>query len=450
MSLDAVDFKQRAAQKAKELLEAAPSEDAMALAFVDRHGAHCRYVAPLHRWIEFDGKRYSEDSTGNVFDRIRKMLRTITGGTKFERATGSAAYVAAIERLARVDRRVVVMPEDLDADPYILNTQSGLVDLRTGIIRPHESVTLVTRITGAAIDPTQGRDLWHRFLSDITQGDTALSDYLQRLIGYCAIGATDEDILAYLFGIGSNGKSSFIEACGDSLGDYAMVFSPEVLMEAKGERHPTELAQFMGVRMAISSEPSSSATWNDSRVKAMTGDATISARYMRGDNFTFKRTHKTIIIGNHMPRLNAVTHAIRRRIQMVPFRAVFTPTAGPEMRERLKTEALGAILSWVVSGAVAWRSHGTKPPAAVRALTDDYLANEDQLGQWIEERCDRVDASRSERSSDLHRNYADWVTSNGGKPKGSKSFSSDLLSAGFRRGHTMVGTVFYGIELKRQ
>ena len=107
-------------------------------------------------------------------------------------------------------------------------------------------------------------------------------------------------------------------------------------MEARGQRHPTELAQFMGVRLALCSEPSSSATWNDSRAKSLTGDAIISARFMRGDNFTFRRAHKTIVVGNHMPKLNAVTQAIRRRMQMVPFRAVFAPVAGTGMRERLQ------------------------------------------------------------------------------------------------------------------
>ena len=108
---------------------------------------------------------------------------------------------------------------------------------------------------------------------DITQGDANMSAYLQRVAGYCATGVTSEDILPYLFGVGSNGKSSFAETLDRAaLGDYALVFAPEVMMEASGERHPTELAQFMGVRLALCSEPSSSATWNHR------GDARSSTR----------------------------------------------------------------------------------------------------------------------------------------------------------------------------
>lgn len=101
----------------------------------------------------------------------------------------------------------------------------------------------------------------------------------------------------------------------------------------------------MGVRFALTSEPSVGATRNDSRIKSLTGDTVISARFMRADFFTFPRTHKTVCVANHMPRLADVTHAIRRRVQMVSFRAVFQPSAGIGMREQLKAEAGGAILA---------------------------------------------------------------------------------------------------------
>ncbi|HUG21465.1 phage/plasmid primase, P4 family, partial [Piscinibacter sp.] len=258
---------------------------------------------------------------------------------------------------------------------------------------------------------------------------------------------THEDVLVYLFGIGANGKGSFAEAIAHALGDYAKMFPPEVLMEAKGERHPTDLAQFMGVRFALTSEPGSNATWNDSRVKSLTGDTVISARFMRGDFFTFPRTHKTIVLGNHMPRLAEVTHAIKRRVQMVPFRAVFQQTAGMGMRERLKAEAGGAILAWIVQGAALWHATGTAPPASVLDMTADYLEDQDLIGQWINERCERA-AAASARSGDLHKDYAAWCEGQGQRPKSNVALSAHLVSAGFQKKATVVGKVFYGLKLR--
>ncbi len=424
---------------------ALPSEDAIALSFVEKH-PEFRYVAPWHQWYRWDGKRWIKDSTAAVYQCIRDHVRAHVEGGKAERSTANASFIAGVERLARTDQRIVVLPERLDADPWLLNTQSGIVDLRTGVTRPHDPAALCTRITTAAVS-TEGATLWQEFLTGITQRDIALASYLQRLAGYCSTGVISEDVLPYVFGIGANGKSSFAEALVHGLGDYAKVFPPEVLMESKGDRHPTDLAQFMGVRFALTSEPNSAATWNDSRIKSLTGDSEISARFMRGDFFTFRRTHKTVVIGNHMPRLADVTHAIRRRVQMVPFRAVFEPVAGPGMRERLITEASGAILAWIVDGARLWREVGTSPPQCVLDLTAEYLSDQDEMGQWIEERCQRV-ATASERSGDLHRDYAAWCERQGGRPRSNRAFSMHLVSAGFRRDKTMIGKVFHGLRLR--
>jgi putative DNA primase/helicase len=446
-----VSLEERARVASRELHSgdgSAPSEDAMALAFVARHGREYRYVAPWHRWIRWEGKRWVQDSTGHVFALIRVMVREVVGGTRHERRIATAAYIAGVERLARYDQSIVIVPADLDADPWLLNTQAGIVDLRTGVVAPHDPAALMTRLTSAAPAFDQGAELWSRFLTDITQGDSELAAYLQRLAGYCATGMTSEDILPYFFGVGSNGKSSFAEALTAALGDYALVFAPEVLMEAKGERHPTELAQFLGVRLALCSEPSSSATWNDSRVKSLTGDTTISARFMRADTFTFRRTHKTLVVGNHMPKLNAVTQAIRRRMQMVPFRAVFASTPGAGMRERLKQEALGAVLAWAIAGAARWLARGTAPPEAVRVLTEDYLGEEDGFGQWLAENCMR-DASGFERSSELHRNYTTWCEKNGTKPESNALLSRYLVGLGLSREKTMVGRCFHGLKLRQ-
>jgi putative DNA primase/helicase len=438
----------RAARKAPRptLIADTPSEDAVAMAFVERNDDY-RFVAPAHLWLRWDGKRWCKDSTGHVYQRIRELVRSLVHATKAERTTANASFVSGVERLLRTDPHIALVPEQLDADPWALNTQNGIVDLRTGAIAPHDRAHLCTHITTAAVDAQQGAALWAEFLQDITQGNAELAAYLQRVAGYFGTGVTIEDVLVYLFGIGSNGKSSYAEAIAQALGDYAKVFAPEVLMESKGERHPTELAQFRGVRFALTSEPGSNATWNDSRLKYLTGDATISARVMHGDPFTFTRTHKTMVLGNHMPRLTDVTHAIRRRVQMVPFRAVFEQGPGAGMRERLKAEAGGAILAWIVDGARLWAAAGTAPPPVVTELTADYLSEQDVVGQWLTERCER-NAKAFELSSALHRDYTAWCERNGMRPKSNVALSASLVAAGFEKQATMVGKRFNGLKLK--
>jgi hypothetical protein len=80
----------------------APSEDAMASAFVQRYGAEYRYVAPWHHWIMWDGKRWVQDSTGSVFALIRKLVHEAVSGTKDERRTATAACLTGDAAGARL------------------------------------------------------------------------------------------------------------------------------------------------------------------------------------------------------------------------------------------------------------------------------------------------------------------------------------------------------------
>jgi hypothetical protein len=117
-----VSLEERARLASRELHSgdgSPPSEDAMALAFVARHGREYRYVSPWHRWIRWESKRWVPDSTGHVFALIRAMVREAVGGTRHERRIATASYVAGVERLARYDQSIVIVPADLDADPWL-------------------------------------------------------------------------------------------------------------------------------------------------------------------------------------------------------------------------------------------------------------------------------------------------------------------------------------------
>jgi putative DNA primase/helicase len=168
-----------------------PSEDAVALEFVRRFKDHL-YVAQ-RGWLLWDGKRWHEDSTALIFHKIRTLVRELAIDGKSERRTANAGFVAGVERLLRADQQLVVLPEQLDANPWLLNTQSGTVDLRTGLLAPHRREDLCTCITSASLDAGQGRELFADFLEAITQGDADLRFYLQRLMGYCTTGLTIEE-----------------------------------------------------------------------------------------------------------------------------------------------------------------------------------------------------------------------------------------------------------------
>ena len=56
--------------------------------------------------------------------------------------------------------------------------------------------------------------------------------------------------------------------------------------------------------------------------------------------------------------------------------------------EKLREELPG-ILQWVIEGCLEWRRIELSPPRSVRDATENYLNQEDTLGQWLDARCER-------------------------------------------------------------
>jgi putative DNA primase/helicase len=85
----------------------------------------------------------------------------------------------------------------------------------------------------------------------------------------------------------------------------------ETFAASKSDRHPTDLAMLRGARLVTAQETEEGGAWNETRIKALTGGDSITARFMRQDFFTFNPTFKLVIAGNHKPILRSVDDANR-------------------------------------------------------------------------------------------------------------------------------------------
>jgi putative DNA primase/helicase len=366
------------------------TEDALAAEFTRRFTHHLRYVHEWGQWLAWDGHRWKPERTLAVFDCARALVRELGAKVESSRERAkleSAATVAAIVTLARADRVHARLGADFDRDPWLLNTRSGTVSLRTGTIRPWLRDDGITKLTPVApADTTPER--WLECLQTWTDGDDDLIAFLQRLCGYWLTGTTREETLVIIYGPGANGKTKFVETVRGCLGhDYATGIALETLLVTHGEQHPTDLADLRGKRLAIAMETEEGRRLAEAKIKMLTGGDRIRARHMRRDFFEFDPTHKLVIVGNHKPGLRNVDEAMRRRLVLVPFDHVIpTEQRDPQLAAKLATE-LPAVLGWMLAGCRAWLERGLDPPARVQAATTDYLASADQVGRWMEECC---------------------------------------------------------------
>jgi putative DNA primase/helicase len=432
------------------------AEDQLAVLFTLAHAIDRKFVAAWRRWLWWDGIRWRVDETQHSFDLARdvcraaaRLLQKAKENEKEKLAASilSASTVAAVVKLASADRKHAAIAGQFDADPYLATSPGGTIDLRTGELQPHRRDDYITKCT--AVTPDHGADCasFRKFLNDITCSDEDQQSYLARLFGLCLTGDTRDHILPFFLGTGANGKSTLLELMLYIFGDYARQVPSELLMEPRGERHPTETANLLGIRLAIASEVDEGGAWSESRIKTLTGDETMSGRFMRQDFFTFKRTHKLIVAGNHRPALRVVDDAIRRRIHLVPFNAHFVGAAVDlDMPAKLRREA-PAILAWVVRGALDWQEGGLCPPAIVARATAEYLASQDTLGAWIDEDCLVDDPTAETPSSVLYGAFRMWKEKRGERALSQVRFSSQLEQR-FTKDRRGGVVRFMGIQLR--
>lgn len=395
------------------------TQDSVAQIFALKQTGKLLYNHSRGKWMEWDGTRWKFEATQRAFDFARDLARSVNW--EGSSSLGSASFCGGVEKFAQASRAFAVVGNDFDADNYLLNTPAGTLDLRTGETRqpsPDDRISLCTSVSPS----TAGGAAFEKFLSEITVDDTELSEFLQVSLGSCLSGAVESHWMLFWIGQGRNGKNTLGDLVEDAMGDYARTVPTSTLMSKQASAHPTELANLQGIRMALSSEVSDGEHWDESRIKQVTGDAKISGRFMRGDFFTFPRTHKHLIYGNHRPQLRSMDAAIRSRMHIVPFKASFIGREDSDLPFRLR-EGLGYVLSWLIEGHNKWLVAGKRLPrcAAVEAESADYFASQSTPEMWLTERTQAVDpiaqiGSQCPKSGDLYKDYADWKKDRGETP----------------------------------
>lgn len=419
------------------------SEDALALDFVAR-AADFRWTHGMG-WMVDNGTTWARDDNMQRYDIARRVCRS--AAAQAENA-GMAVRIAASKTvnatlaMAQGDPRVIIPASVWDANPMVLNTPQGIVDLRTGQLRDRgiEYVTQATRVAPIAGPcPT-----WRKFLDSVFLGDRDLIEFMQRSLGYWVTGDRREQVIHFLYGLGANGKSVLTEFVQWLAGSYTLKLPASVLMQSKGDRHPTELAQLRGKRLAVSSELDESSFFNESLIKELTGDNTLTARFMRGDFFEFNMTQKHCIVGNFKPRLRGGDPAIARRMLLVPFNASFKGSQrDPLMLDKLKAEA-PAILAWIIEGAMNWSAGGLAVPAIVRDASAEYMSDHDDLTLWIEECCDLEGQAKA---GELYKSFSWWKKARGEHAPSQTAWGSRLTTLKGIEKRKSSGVVYAGIRL---
>lgn len=426
------------------------TDDALAVAFVNGDGQDFRYVSELGRWHVWSGAHFAPDVTGQIIDRIRAYVRCLAVGVKRKEAEylEAAKTIAAIERLARTDRRVAVSIAEMDADPWLLGTPAGTVDLRSGDLRAARREDLITKLTAAA--PGSEKPKWANFLGRVTREKPGLAEFLQRYFGHALCGLIRDHRLLFVYGPGANGKSVLLNTIARAFGDYARPLPIEALLDQRTQEHPTAIAGLVGARLVTASEVERGRRWSSVRLKGLTGGDRLTARLMRQDYFDFIPTFKICISGNAIPSLGYIDEAVRRRLLIVPMDWVIPEEErNPYLLEELEPE-LGGVLQWLIEGCRDWDADGLKTPDVVKTSSAAYFASEDNVGLWIEECC-LTGAGIGGNAGELFMSWKLWAERTGERAGSAKAFGQILRQRdGIKPGRRASGRYYDGIDVSAE
>ncbi|HEX3998962.1 MAG TPA: phage/plasmid primase, P4 family [Pirellulales bacterium] len=430
--------------------------------FIRMFGEDVRYVAAWRKWLVFDGKRWAIDEGTRIealakqcADAIWKVaaaeLEQCDYGMqeailRFAKYSASNRGILAMLLMARSEPGIAVEVKELNANGWLFNVCNGTLDLQTQRLRSHRREDLITKLCPTIFDPSADCKLWLSGLSKISNGRKSIEGFLRRLAGYSLTGVVRDHVLAFLFGSGANGKSTFLNAMLSTMGtDYATKLSAEVLMQKDGASHPTGLTDLYGMRLAVVIETEEGKRLAESMAKELSGGDAIRARRMRENFWEFQPTHKLWFGTNHRPIIKGTDHAIWRRIKMIPFDAVISDSeAVTDMCERLQTEASG-ILNWMLLGCGEWQADGLGEPSEVTEATGGYRSEMDSIGAFLRDCCHLTQIATC-RASTLYAAYVEWAKAAGEHPISGRRFGMSMTERGLER-FTSNGPIYRGIGL---
>jgi len=424
-------------------------------------------------WYLWRNHFWERDKVGVVYRMIARRLAPqylhaaaeAQESGQEDTAKKMAARAAALRNKKRMDNvlyltarqeGIALTGDEWDSDPWVLGCGNGVINLRTGKLRPGRPEDYIRAHSPIDYDPHAISDTWKKFFLEVFGGDADLVAFMRRLLGYAITGLTREHVFPILWGEGRNGKSTMLETLADVLGnDIATSSQADALMDASrgGDGPKPFIWSLRGKRLVWASESNEGRRINEGLVKQLTGGDRLNVRTLHSKPVEFLPTHTLFLLTNHKPHINADGSAIWDRVYLVPYtqRFVDQPKAenehqrDPDLRDKLQAELPG-ILAWLVRGCLEYQSLGLIAPAAIVAATEEYRDEEDTTGMYIAERTISRDGA-TVKSSKLYQDYAGWCKENGMQPMSVTAFGK-WVKKRYKSRKGMNGVFYDGIGLQ--
>ncbi|MCI5971041.1 MAG: phage/plasmid primase, P4 family [Oscillospiraceae bacterium] len=430
--------------------------------FLDMFGDYVIYNSDKGKYYYWTGRLWREDIDNKIQLWVQTSMRTRRDYTlkQLKKNSGVKNYD---ELLSHVNRccnqhsikaviegaKATLSFNDVifDKHPHLLNVLNGTINLKDGVIRPHDRRNFITKLIPIMYDASNKSPQFKSFLKD-TFEDDELIKYVQRLLGYCVTGETKEQVVHFFIGNGANGKSTLLSLVQYIMCDYSAVIPSKVLISVeRAGAASSEIAQLPHKRLVCCSELNCTDVLNEGKIKIMSSGETLAARQLYSQAFTFEPEFKCIVDTNYLPQIMGTDNGIWRRVRVVPFEyTVSKDKLNKNLLNELK-QAKKAVLAWLVKGAIKYYEEGLGTCEAVIKATKKYRKSQDTLGGFIDA-CIKYEDGSEVRARALYEAYISYCNDNFLNPMSETKFGKDFAALGFKRGKDKVSRKYLGIKLK--
>lgn len=309
----------------------------------------------------------------------------------------------------------------------VLNCANGMLDLRTGELKPHSPDYLSKTQISVPWDPAALCPTYEEWAKG------RVSDQLDDLEESCAV-MLDQSRTptkgVFLFGPTRSGKGTWLRILMAIAG--VSNTSAVTLHELADDKFAA--ADVYGQMLNVAGDLSARDVQDVSLFKTLTGEDLVRAQRKHGKPFKFKSTALFAFSANVLPNVSEASGAYVNRVRPFKFPNSFDGAEDPSIEQRIMTELPGILVRWVKAWQRYTERGGYQPVNAT--VAKEFAEQSDRVVLWLNTYCrvtpahenDTLEDRDMATVTDLFNEFRAQQERDGASQMGVTLFKNKLLS----------------------
>lgn len=335
--------------------------------------------------------------------------------------------------------------DKLNGNPNLICFKNGVIDIKNKIFRDGtgtDYISMCTNINYVKLSNKNKKQTAivgeiNEFMAKIFP-DESLRGYMWEFMASLLIGHNDNQTFHFFLGVGSNGKSMFVDLMEKVLGNYK-AGAPLTMITGnrtrEGQATP-EIIALQGKRLAVLQEAKKDTVLNEGTFKEYTGCDSITGRGLYSGNMvTFKPQFKMILCTNYLLEIKSTDNGTWRRVRVVDFESQFEDNPdSPQWSDvtyiykkdkdlKKRFDVWAPVLASMLVDKVFETQGKITDVDKVLSASKKYRYKQDHFSKFMEEKLER-DPEAYTQKRDVNEEFRQWFLNNEGKdvPKGKDLF----------------------------